>query len=91
MEDSNNLFHKCEICDKEFKSKSGLQSHFFSVHGDGQKEIKCNICQTKFLSQNKLSSHMKRVHENKKYHKCDSSDKAFCRSGNLKEHKKCSS
>ena len=51
MENSNNQMHnitssdermkthKCEICDKEFKSKQGFHKHFHSIHNE-PREIK---------------------------------------------------
>ena len=38
---------KCEICDKEFKSNSGLKNHFNLVH-KLMKENQCKICQKGF-------------------------------------------
>ena len=38
---------KCEICDKEFKSRSGLNYHFKVTH-NLEKEHQCNICQKVF-------------------------------------------
>ena len=38
---------KCEICDEEFKSNSGLRKHFNIVH-KLMKEHQCNICQKVF-------------------------------------------
>ena len=46
----NIISHKCEICDKEFKSKIGLRKHFSISHGE-QKLRKCNVCQKEFLIQ----------------------------------------
>ena len=68
--------HKCEICDKEFKSKNSLHTHIKRIH-DEQKRKMCNICLKAFSFESELSSHLKIVHENKKYHKCDSCDKSF--------------
>ena len=69
--------HKCEICDKEFKSKQGLRRHFHSIHNEQKGKNKCNICEKTFLLQWQLSTHMKRMHENKKHHKCSSCGKRF--------------
>ena len=71
---------KCEICDKEFKSNSGLKNHFNIVH-KLMKENQCKICQKGFKHQSELISHGKIAHENKKYHKCDSCEKSFSQAG----------
>ena len=77
---------KCEICDKEFKTKNGLKNHFNITH-DLEKEHHCNICQKAFNILNQLTTHMKVVHsKNKKYHKCVSCERLFSRAGNLKIH-----
>ena len=77
---------KCEICDKEFKTKNGLKNHFNITH-DLQKEHLCNICQKAFNILNQLTTHMKVVHsKNKAYHKCESWGKALSDSGKLKRH-----
>ena len=82
MDNTNNQIygnmniHQCEICDKDFKTKSGLQNHFSTIHCE-QKENKCNICHKLFHFPCKLASHIKSVHENKKNHNCDSCGKSF--------------
>ena len=69
---------KCEICDKEYKSKQSLGYHFKNVHRCNLiKEHQCNICRSGFDIQSQLTLHMKSSHENKKYHKCDSCGKSF--------------
>ena len=67
---------KCEICEKEFKSKNSLKNHFNIVHKLLEKH-QCNICQKVFSILSQLTKHVKFVHENKKNHKCDSCGKAF--------------
>ena len=93
MEDSNKsgqriqVLLKCEICDKEYKSKQGLGNHFKNVHNFNLiKEHQCNICQSGFDFQSQLTLHMKIAHGNKKHHKCDSCGRKFARSGNLYGH-----
>ena len=78
---------KCEICDKEYKSKQGLGNHFKNVHNFNLiKEHQCNICQSGFDFQSQLTLHMKIAHGNKKHHKCDSCGKSFSQAGNLRGH-----
>ena len=77
---------KCEICDKEFKTKNGLKNHFNITH-DLEKEHHCNICQKAFNILNQLTTHMKVVHsKNKKHHKCDSCGKEYSQTGHLNRH-----
>ena len=72
----NQIPLKCEICDKEFKSKSGLKYHFNITH-NFEKKHQCNICQKDFNISSQLMLHLKSVHTNKKDFKCDSCGKAF--------------
>ena len=81
----NEIMKNCEICDKEVKTKSGLNQHISIIHVE-QRENKCNICVKIFHHQCKLTLHMKSVHENKKNHKCDSCGKSFSEAGKLKRH-----
>ena len=72
----NQIPLKCEICDKEFKSKNGLKYHFNITH-NFEKKHQCNICQKDFNIPSQLKSHLKIVHANKKDHKCDSCQNSF--------------
>ena len=78
---------KCEICDKEYKSKQGLGNHFKNVHNFNLiKEHQCNICQSGFDFQSQLTLHMKIAHGKENHPKCDSCGKKFSRADNLKTH-----
>ena len=81
----NQISLKCEICDKEFKSKNSLKNHFNITH-NLEKKYECNICQKDFNVQTALTSHVKIVHGNKKHQKCDSCDKSFSQARGLKKH-----
>ena len=61
----NEIPFKCEICDKELKSKNSLKKHFIVVH-NSEGEHQCKICQKDFNIKRRLTLHMKVVHENKK-------------------------
>ena len=78
--------HKCEICDKDFKSKAILRAHFNHFHNQKQQSI-CDICNKGgFRNQSQLVLHMKSIHENKKEYKCNSCGKTFSTGVNLKTH-----
>ena len=59
--------HKCDICSKDFKSKSVLRKHIQAVH----EEIKypCNRCEFKSTQKGNLQTHIESVHEKIK-HSC---------------------
>ena len=61
----NQISLKCDICDKEFKSKGGLKYHFNITH-NLEKKHQCNICQKDFNIPSQLMLHLKSVHANKK-------------------------
>ena len=61
----NQIPLKCEICNKEFKSKGGLKYHFNITH-NFEKRHQCNICQKDFNIPSQLMLHLKSVHANKK-------------------------
>ena len=81
-----NIIHKCEICDKEYKTRNGLRLHFVKFHDEQKGQQQCNVCNIKFSCQSKLNSHMKSVHEDKNHHKCNECGKSFTRESNMKTH-----
>ena len=45
-----NKKHKCEICEKDFKTQNTLRYHFTTIHYN--KGIHCNICASRVLNCN---------------------------------------
>ncbi|XP_063437888.1 zinc finger protein ZFP2-like [Mytilus trossulus] len=76
------LFHDCDICGKEFISKSSLRDHIRSH--TGFKPYKCGICGRDFRVKSSINSHMK-IHERKPY-RCDVCRKGFTSSQALDKH-----
>ena len=51
---SNTKGHKCEICEKIYKTKISLKNHFNFVHNNVGKTFKCNICSKCYQSKRQL-------------------------------------
>ena len=92
-------FIKCKFCDKKFSNRKKFQKH---ERGNSCKALKCDICDMKFETRIALNKHYpeqcfststQNNHEqilnivNKENHNyCDSCDKSFSQSNDLKEH-----
>ena len=65
---------KCNICDTNFASKQGLNTHIATVH-EGKKPYRCNTCDSSFSQKQTLKNHITMVHEQKKpFQLCKSGD-----------------
>ena len=69
--------HKCEICERIFKTRITYKRHFNIVHENKGQKIICNICTKTFQNHGSLRTHVKMIHEGHKYHKCESCGKSF--------------
>lgn len=75
--------HKCQLCDKAFLLKSGLQKHML-VHSDA-KDFACDGCDKRFKTKCALLVH-RLSHTNEKPFKCNICEQAFTQKVGLKGH-----
>ena len=68
---SNTKGHKCEICEKIYKTKISLKNHFNFVHNNVGKTFKCNIWSKCYQSKRQLQLHNMTYHEGQKNFKCE--------------------
>ncbi|XP_052083903.1 zinc finger protein 37-like [Mytilus californianus] len=76
------MFHDCDLCGNEFRSRFALRIHMRSH--TGFKPYKCGICGKDFSVKSSLKIHMK-IHEKKPY-TCDICGRGFTQSHDLQTH-----
>ena len=79
-------FFKCEVCDKTFKSKTGLMAHK-SIHTKDRPCIRCTLCPFNTTENYLLKRHLLR-HTGVKAFKCEICDKGFTFLSRRNEHYK---
>ena len=87
-ETDHEIDHKCNICGKSFSDASLLNNIIFKLH-EVNKDYTCDNCKDLKSKKTISQSHKhptKTVHEEKKTFSCESCDKSFMKSGNLKNH-----
>ena len=67
--------HYCQVCEKSFSSKSGLDKHVKSIH-EGRKFM-CVECDKTFSDKRNLRNHMKTVHTGERDYQCEQCSKTF--------------
>ncbi|CAH0719558.1 unnamed protein product, partial [Brenthis ino] len=77
--------HKCDQCDKCFKSKLNLASHKRQVH-DKEKSHLCQFCSKSFFKKYHLQIHI-RTHSKEKPYECPDCGKCFSSTTILKNHR----
>ena len=100
----NNIKHsttkaseKCDICDKDFASKTSLQNHKMYVHTD-ERKFKCKSCDQKFKQKKSLKNHYLQVHrinqfkevyhepESEQRYPCGQCESVYKQKKNLNQH-----
>lgn len=76
--------HKCELCDKAFLLKCGLQK-LMLVHSDSDSDFACGDCDKRFETKCAMEVH-RRSHTNEKPFKCGICGQGFTREVGLKRH-----
>ena len=62
--------HKCDQCNKVFRTPSCLKLHNINHHG-AKSSFQCNACKRHFLNHSRLTEHVRIVHTGEKVGKED--------------------
>lgn len=76
---------KCDICELEFISSTGLRAHKIT---HGEEKVKCDICNAVFCWESNLIRHRRYMHTGERPYECEICNARFSESGNLTRHKK---
>lgn len=79
-----NVIFTCDICGKQFKSRSIIVSHM-KLHGE-RKTFHCSVCQKDFTSKKGYENHTQIVHEGKILYECKICGKSLGGYGALLSH-----
>lgn len=76
--------HKCEVCERGFKTLASLQNHV-NTH-TGTKPHRCKECESCFTTSGELVRHVRYRHTFEKPHKCPECDYCSVELSKLKRH-----
>jgi rubredoxin len=76
---------QCPLCDRVYKSESGLRLHRRTVH-EGFKGYPCPHCNKLFTQKSHVKTHVRAVHEGKRDYNCPVCTKLFTRASNRDRH-----
>ncbi|XP_052751381.1 transcriptional repressor CTCF-like isoform X2 [Galleria mellonella] len=79
--------HKCNVCERGFKTVSSLQNHV-NMH-NGVKPHVCKYCNSPFTTSGELVRHVRYKHTHEKPHKCTECDYASVELSKLRRHVRC--
>ncbi|KAK7882292.1 hypothetical protein WMY93_028466 [Mugilogobius chulae] len=75
--------YQCSVCDKRYRSKSGLKIHFRSHTGENT--FSCSVCEKTFITKGIFIVHM-RTHTGEKPFSCSVCEKSFSENSTLTVH-----
>ena len=78
------VVHKCDECDKEFKKKKDLRGHKYAAHKIDVKM--CEFCFNEYKNQTALKQHLRLVHGPEQQVSCEICFKTFKNITRLKHH-----
>ena len=76
--------HACSVCNRKFKTSSGLISHM--RRHTGERPYTCRTCGQSFSDRSTIAKH-RRTHTGTKPYTCDVCGRDFSQSGNMLRHK----
>lgn len=76
---------QCPLCDRVYKSESGLRLHRRTVH-EGFQGYPCPHCSKLFTQKSHVKTHVRAVHEGKRDYACPVCVKLFTRASNRDRH-----
>ena len=79
------ISHICELCERSFKCKSGLNHHKNEFHNMG-KLFHCPVCQKTFKRKFEMNAHIRIDHEGRKDFICSICTVSFGRKNGLEVH-----
>jgi len=79
--------YKCEICNKELKTKGAIVQHIKVVH-ENQRSFQCDKCDKKFPSPSGLKRHTEAVHQGLRIWQCEICSNKFSQRVQLERHKR---
>ena len=77
---------KCDQCNANLANSNSLKVHIKTVHSTQNGQHQCKMCPSTFKANSSLKLHVRRVHEKQKNHKCESCNKSFCTTPELRAH-----
>ena len=92
------LYFACEVCEKTFITKIGLNNHMKFKHTENFEQNVCDICEAKFKHEKYLKAHKLHVHGldqktedywqdiPRKVYECETCNTKFMRKADLKVH-----
>ena len=76
----------CELCNKGYEYKHGLDRHIKSSHTQkGQKPFKCDMCDNSYVDKQGLNRHISSIHKETKF-SCPNCDQEFTRNYECNKH-----
>ena len=83
---SQEMNHKCDICEMKFQTSQDLKRHKVAIHCE-ENPVQCKDCEKTFTSSANLKVHMRRIHKKMKpIIECDLCGKTFTTLEKMTEH-----